>query len=141
MQVIFVLGQVVQASGGGRVAFIGQVIGGSGKPVNGTNGGAQVRWAQERGDRKIFVMIHALGGLRGAHRAGSHTAEAMNGLQIDSLSLQIKLTNQSVINESQCFLKSESCHESCLTHHVTVCQGAAVVARPVPGGLFKAGAA
>jgi hypothetical protein len=103
MQVIFVLGQVVQTRCGGRVAFIGQVIGGSGKPVNGANGGTQVRWAQQRCDRKIFVMVHALGGLRGAHWARSQTADALNGLQIDSLSLQIKLINQSVINESQCF--------------------------------------
>ena len=56
-QVSAVAGQIAQPGGGGRIAFIGQVVRRAGELVNSGNGRAQARRAQPGSDGKVFVML------------------------------------------------------------------------------------
>ena len=71
--------QVVQAGGRCGVAFIGNVVGRAGKGVDGGNRLAQVRRAQQRGDREVFVVRHGCGQGRGGRRRGGGTGRSGNG--------------------------------------------------------------
>ena len=56
-QVVAKARQVGQAAGGAGFPFIGEVITGAGKPVNGGYDRSQARRAQPGGDRKVLVMV------------------------------------------------------------------------------------
>ncbi len=94
MQVGPVDGQVVQAFGRAGVAFIGQVVGGAGKGVNGGNGCAQVWRAQPRGHGKVLVVGDGLGWGGGQGGRGVHGADCRLTRKGRSHRL---LTSQSVI--------------------------------------------
>ena len=59
-QIGFVERQVLRSLGGAGLAFVGQVVGGAGEVVNGHHGRPQMRWTQDGGDRKVFVMVYSI---------------------------------------------------------------------------------
>ena len=61
MQVAPVLRQVGQADLWAGAAFVRQVVGRACKVVDGGHRRPQRRWAQQRGDGKVFIVLHAHG--------------------------------------------------------------------------------
>ena len=59
-QIGFVERQVLRSPGGAGVALVGQVVGGPCKVVNRHHGRPQVRRAQQRSHRKVFVMTYSV---------------------------------------------------------------------------------
>jgi hypothetical protein len=83
-ELVFEFRQLQQTRVGGFMAFVGQIVGGSGKSVNGQYRRAQTRWAQPRGNGEVFGMTN------GGHASIVASPEGVNSSG--------KIADQLVIN-------------------------------------------